>query len=59
MPPAKDQAKAPLLTSQKEISPALTSIPILSGYFKRTSGRHLMLLVMTYIATTIAVWTIF
>jgi hypothetical protein len=29
-------------------------MPILSGYFKRTSGRQLMLLVMTHIATILA-----
>jgi len=34
-------------------------MPILSGYCKRTSGRQLLLLVITYIATIIAVWTIF
>jgi hypothetical protein len=32
-------------------------MPILSGYFKRTSGKRLLSLVMTYIATFIAAWT--
>ena len=57
MPPAKVQAIAPLPTPQREISPVFTLVPILSGYFKRTSGRQLLLLVMTYIATFIAAWT--
>jgi hypothetical protein len=30
-------------------------MPILSGYFKRTSDKQLLLLVMTYIATIIAI----
>jgi hypothetical protein len=57
MPPGKDQAKAPLPTPQREISPVFTLMPILSGYLKRTSGIQLMLLVMTNIATFTAVWT--
>jgi hypothetical protein len=57
MPPAKDKAIAPLPTPQREISPLFTLMPILSGYFKRTSGRQPLLLVMTYIATFIAAWT--
>jgi hypothetical protein len=42
---------------QREISLVFTLVPILSGYFKRTSGRQLLLLVMTNIATLIAAWT--
>ena len=57
MPPAKDQARAPLPTPQREISPVFTLMPILSGYLKRTSGRLMLLLVMTNIATFIAALT--
>jgi hypothetical protein len=57
MPPAKDQARAPLPTPQREISPVFTLMPTFSGYLKRTSGRQLLLLVMTNIATFTAAWT--
>ncbi len=57
MPPAKDQAKVPLPTPQREMSHVFTTMPRFSGNYQRTSIKHRLLLAMIYIATLTAART--
>jgi len=56
-PRQKTRPKRNYRRHKGEISLVFILMPILSGYFKRTSGRQQIIFGMTYIATFIAAWT--
>ena len=58
MPPAKDHAKAPLPSTQREITPVLTTMPTFSGSHQQTSTIEQTMHVLTHTATIIAVGAI-